>query len=137
MFVVDIAYERGMYPEDVLPPWKRAEEFIKPAVNSWEQRGVVTLTQCFKERNRHGAKPMMLSYCAIYIQLMHWINEEPVRSLQTVPEYLKSMPYAPMNLEERLFFILQAPDHHHAFTTLMQLFSESVKKWAVFQLRNK
>ncbi|MFA9556190.1 YpoC family protein [Evansella sp. AB-rgal1] len=131
LFLMDIAFATNVF-QDTENPWESPVESVQLAVQYWRESGKPTIEECFKKRDRNGAKPHMVKFLAIYIQVMHWAKGESVTSLDDISDKISSMSYAPMNVSERLQFILNVPNHHHAFTTLDQLFEESKKKLAVY-----
>ncbi|ADU30177.1 hypothetical protein Bcell_1915 [Evansella cellulosilytica DSM 2522] len=116
-------------------PWDNLQTLILKVKNLWLNEGLPTLTQCFHERNRNKARPYMLYYLSLYIQTMIWLQERPVYTLNAIQEQLNHLPYAPMNIRERISFILNSPDHYHSFITLKQLFEESHKKWTIYLMK--
>lgn len=131
-FLYDILSMLDNENAKVLSPWDKREELVQQVLLLWKNEGEPFLRDCFHKRNRDKARPMMLKFTSIYIQTMFWLTKTRVPQLQNITDELEKLPFAPMNLKERMDFVLQAPDHHHSFTTLVQLFDESRKKWAIY-----
>ncbi|PYZ94549.1 hypothetical protein CR194_03175 [Salipaludibacillus keqinensis] len=114
-------------------PWHEPKRAINQLVDRWNNQGKPYLARCYQQRNRLAARPVMIQYTAYFIQGMHWIDGQPVTSLRSIMTSLKDLPFSPMNVEDRLAFVLTTVDHHHAFITLTQLYDEARKKWALYQ----
>lgn len=131
-FLFDIIYnmnEKNIY---IQRPWEKKDVLVQEVLYLWNNDGKPFLTECYKARNRKKASPMMKKYISIYIQTMFWLTNNYVRSLKNVGAELEKTSFSPLNIKERMEFMLQAPDHHHSFATLTQLFDESRKKWALY-----
>ncbi|UCZ54819.1 hypothetical protein LGQ02_08770 [Bacillus shivajii] len=113
-------------------PWQSPQCSIKRISAAWKEEGQELLKECFQNRDRKTARPIMLQYTSLYIQAMFWANSHAVETLENIPSQLNEFSYSPMNIQERISFVLDSPDHYHAFTTLDQLYQESMKKWAVY-----
>ena len=131
-FSADIAHSQNICIN--VFPWLSPKETVQKALRLWKDNGLTELNYYFKNRNRTSAKPVMLKYAAIYIQLSHWVNKEPVSALKNVSFTLSQFDYSPLNITERIEFILTSPDHYQAYKTLSQLYIESEKKWAVYMM---
>lgn len=114
-----------------LPSGKNKRELVKDVLEMWEKEGEPALQKYFNDRDGQKAKPLMLKYIAIYIQTNMWLAGHEVTSLESIGVELEKLSYAPMNIKERIEFVLQSPSQYHAFVTLTQLYAESRKKWAV------
>ncbi|MBU9714636.1 YpoC family protein [Evansella tamaricis] len=136
-FLPDITFYYGKTTGLVEPPWHNPEKIRNIIMTSWKQTGIPRLKDCFNQRDRVSAKPLMLKYLSFYIQLMHWIQGQPVHDIRNVPTDLSQREFSPMNITDRLSFILTSPDHHHSFTTLIQIFEETNKKWAIYLKQKK
>ncbi|WP_088035622.1 YpoC family protein [Evansella clarkii] len=135
-FLSDIAF---IYNKNgpLFTPWDNSEGVSKLAYGLWKEEGRQQLEDLFKVRNKTEARPLIIMYTAIYIQVMHWVNRQPVKSLQGVTETVSAFQYAPLNVSDRLQYIISSPNQFHAFITLNELYIESGKKWAVFLMKNK
>lgn len=117
-------------------PWKNAEKATAAILKMWETEGQPFLITCYDDRNRRKARPLMIYFTSRLIQALFWAGGNPVPGIMDKDLLkLKWMPYAPVNIADRLSFILASVDHHHAFTVLDQLFEEAKKKWAVYYLK--
>lgn len=134
-FAHDIAYYKKILKGT--SPWDNPKAIIKEGLVLWKNEGIPLLKDFFKKRDRNSARPILIKYLSIYIQMMIWLQGRPVQTIESISKVLQIQPYAPFNVEERLQFIIDNPDHHHAFTTLIQLFEESEKKWAIYLLKQK
>ncbi|MDG5787553.1 hypothetical protein QA612_08600 [Evansella sp. AB-P1] len=134
-FYHDIHYTVKTSSSQIRKPWVTPNIIGKMALDQWKKEGLPTLQQLFSHRDRKGARPLMIKYLAVYLQMMHWSNGEPIKCLHHIEEQIQSLSFAPLNVTERVSFILTTPDHHHSFTALSQLFNESVKKIAIHHFK--
>lgn len=132
-FYIDMVYPKTDKIE--LFPWENPSMVLKDGINLWKNEGFIMLKECFRLRDRKKARPLMIKYLAMYIQLNHWVLGNPVNSLEGLPLKLNEFSFSPINSKERLQFIIDTPDHHHAFTTLNQLYIEFEKKIAIYFLK--
>lgn len=120
--------------KDYLPlsSLENRRELVEDVLEMWEKEGEPALEKYFKNRDGQKAQPLMLKYIAIYIQANMWLSGHEVTSIEGIGNELEKLSYAPMNVKERIEFVLQSPSQYHSFVTLTQLYAESRKKWAVY-----
>ncbi|RNA69183.1 YpoC family protein [Alteribacter keqinensis] len=131
--------EAALFHEDItrdLQPWTAPKDSVTKILKEWKETGEPLIREAFKKRDKEKARPLMVNYTARYIQAMIWAKGEPVTDLIHIERDIGNLQYAPVNIEERLSFVINTPAHHHAFITLSQLFDESKKKWAVYFLKS-
>ncbi|XCS12587.1 YpoC family protein [Aeribacillus pallidus] len=119
-FYYDLQYLAGM---DDTRPWEASEQFLPKLFKQWKEIQTEiqrTITKPFKM----DRQKMMTGIC-LYIQLLYWLNEKPVHSLHL--DEIKKLDIAPVNIEDRLTFILKKPTQYHAYIQLNELFTETEK----------
>jgi hypothetical protein len=130
-FFMDLLVREGeMKSIDVL-----TDSSIRHLFHSWEAEKM-DISDVFKLRNRPIARPKMIRSISWFITSLFWINGKHVERLTHLVEDCSNLLIQPVNLKERLSYILQVPDHYHAFIQLSELFAELEKKWHT-QLRKK
>lgn len=123
-FKYDIAYYQGIAPHQL--PWEQTSDTIPLLLASWKEKETI-LNSLHEDRNRKEAKEQMIPCIAWFLQLLFWMNEQPVRSLTDWKRDAAYLKWKPVNVEERLEFVLKKPELYHAFIQLQQLFTESAK----------
>lgn len=115
-------------------PWQEKNEYIPILLEAWGETEPI-IASFFKERNRDQAMEPMRQMSKLYIAFLFWSNDRPVPSLMNLFEEIEHLPFKPVNVLERLRYIVSTPNHHHAFTQLKELFIEQRKKWAVSNIK--
>jgi len=121
LFIYDAAFYAG---ELTLKPWQDHAEAISALLIEWSALQK-QLQESFKNRDLPGAKEPMKKGIGIFIELMHWTNGSPVRlSPQISFEHLSIKP---VNVRERLDFILGRPVFYPSYIQLTELMLEMEK----------
>ncbi len=83
-------------------------------------------------RNRDKVKVVQPMNEAIddFITFLFILNEKPFASPENLNESMKELNYKPINLDERLLFILKKPHQYHSFIQLNELYTELLKLYA-------
>ena len=120
-------YEAAFYSNvDTFKPWENHEEFIPLLLKEWNAIKP-QLEDFFSRRDiKQVEKPMKFGI-SLLIEFVYWTNEEPVKFSQ--PIQLGNLKVKPVNLEERLAFILARPTLHHSFIQLGELMVEMEKQY--------
>lgn len=112
--------------------------FIREQVLAWNDK-VGEIGEFFQKRETKLAKEPMIEYTNIYISCLFALNhsrEEEEKDLKVIAQLERK----PLNLLERLGFLIESPNHYHAFIQLKELFVEMLKMTARFEIienRNK
>ncbi|GGE56585.1 YpoC family protein [Priestia taiwanensis] len=122
-FLYDIAYIEEV---ELLRPWENRFVHIQEIIESWKET-IEEVAELFKNRNRKGARPFMVRYIAHFVSSIFWLNERYVAGIDDILISMKELPIKPLNIEERLQFILESPDHYHSFVQLRELYEEFEK----------
>ncbi len=109
-------FDRAGYIHRFFERWKVEKEHIAKA---------------FSQRSRRAARPKMIVGIGWLITLVFWVNGKKVERLTHLKDDLSLFPIQPVNMNERLSFITENPDHYQSFIQLAQLFCELEKKWVM------
>lgn len=123
-FKYDIAYYQGAAPH--LLPWEKTSDSIPLILNRWKEKEG-HLNSLHEVRDRKGAKEQIILPIAWFLQMLFWINGQPVRGLIDWKKEVDKLKWKPMNVDERLEFVIKKPEMYHAFIQLQQLYTESAK----------
>lgn len=106
--------------------------YIREQVKNWnnvvEEIGVM-----FQNRAYKVAREPMIEFTNIYISCLFALNHlrtEESRDLERIDELERK----PLNLKERLGFLLESPNHYHAYIQLKELYVELLKMTARFEI---
>ncbi|MCP8968789.1 YpoC family protein [Ectobacillus ponti] len=111
---------------DLPKPWQQMESSIPLLLKRWKDEHT-SIAQLFRERQKEAAKEPMVRYTAYLLSLLHWLNGVPVKSLVHLYDGLGQLQRKPVNVEERLRFIIAQPAHHHSYIQLAELYEEAEK----------
>ncbi|RXJ03991.1 hypothetical protein DS745_00950 [Anaerobacillus alkaliphilus] len=120
--------------EECLKPWEEKEKYIPSLLGKGKELEPM-ITNFFQMRDRAGALVPMKQMVKIFLAFLFWTNSQPVHNLVQIKDAVSDLKIKPVNVEERLSYILSAPNHHHAFTQLKELFVELQKKYAISKLK--
>ncbi|MFY4776017.1 YpoC family protein [Metabacillus sp. RGM 3146] len=122
-FIYDILLYNGY---DAAKPWQNSGIFVPILLEEWKKEEQV-LTACFKERRGKGNEELMTSSISFFIIFICWANDQPVETLESHLTWLEQKKVKPVNVKERLRFIIENPTQFHSFIQLQQLFQELAK----------
>jgi hypothetical protein len=108
---------------------KKADQ-ISNLLKEWENSRD-QLETLFRERKYKNAKVLMEKGITLFIQFLSWSNEVPVR--QDEPLTFTQYEFKPVNVEERLGFVISRPNLYHSYRQLSELMIEQEK---LFMKRN-
>ncbi|KPB06631.1 YpoC family protein [Bacillus sp. CHD6a] len=123
-FKFDIAYYMGAAPDQL--PWEMTSDSIPDILTSWREKEIL-LNSLHETRDRKEARKQILLPIAWYLQLLFWMNGQPVRGLTGWKKEVGRLQWKPVNVEERLEFVIKKPEMYHSFIQLQQLYTESAK----------
>ncbi|MET1249727.1 YpoC family protein [Sporolactobacillus sp. STCC-11] len=115
-------------------PWQKSENYFH---DYWVEQKE-SLCELFHRREQKKArKPMILSVSA-FIDQLYWAAGAPVNSLEheTVIQKMQTIPSVPLNIEERLRFLLLHPDRYQSFIQLDEMEQEFTKKRSAYLRRH-
>jgi hypothetical protein len=130
-------YELAALEElETYKPWNDKEHAISILINSWKEEKD-HISSLFRERKRKDAKEPMVRFSAHFLSLLYWMNSKVITSLIDIEKQLAVLDVKPVNVSERLEFILAQPDHYHSFIQLAQLYEEGEKLFVKSMLMQK
>lgn len=105
-------------------PWEHSENLITLLLQEW--LGLKDhLQSIFEKRDRKTALLPMKKGISLFLEFLHWANEHPV---VLSPEInFDKLLIKPVNIKERLAFIMARPDLYHSFMQLVELMTEMEK----------
>lgn len=107
-------------------PWESPHK-IKQYFEYWKVKEK-ELSDYFRRRQKKMTVPMMRQFIAYFIDIVYWSHEARVLTLKEISKDIIRFEYIPVNVGERLQFILDQPAHHLSFIQLKELFYEQEKK---------
>ncbi|RDI43026.1 YpoC family protein [Falsibacillus pallidus] len=108
-------------------PWAYPEFHLPLLKDQWNQLDK-RLQSMFSIRDR-GVKPIMVQAICTFFKYLFWSNGQPV-SLNKLDSCLGSLKIKPVNVEERLCFLMESTSYFHAYKQLSELFNEQMKQTA-------
>lgn len=122
----EAAYYHGL---KTLKPWETSDNTIPTVIKEWKVlKG--ELHEKFSQRKRIEAELPMKKAIGLFIEVLYWCNGYPALSLSKDDDKLKIQP---VNLQERLQFILSYPNKYHSYIQVSELFSEIEKLFSIQQ----
>lgn len=119
-------------------PWEDQNRSFGILIKAWAslEDG---LEELFHNRNHKAAEIPMIEGLAAFVEALFWSHGEPVPSLDhtILLKAADGLSHKPINIAERLEYILNKPAHYLSFIQLRELFAELTKKQAVYQLKRK
>ncbi|WP_050632304.1 YpoC family protein [Bacillus andreraoultii] len=106
-------------------PWLMGESEIKKILSEWNELRI-KLLKLFKERQNKETRLFMVKGISLFLKLLFWTNERPV-VLTRLEEELNRLKVKPVNIEDRMQFLMNRPTLHHAFIQLSELIVETEK----------
>jgi len=130
-FMYDIFFFLG---EDTYKPWEQLNEALPILLTEWKKIKV-TLDQMHSRRDKPNILPAMKKAIGVFLQFLFWTNERPVIIKSPIP--FNTLVYKPVNVEERLGFIISRPGLFHSFIQLGELMEEQKKQNAIRAIKKK
>lgn len=105
-------------------PWLNPKKNLQKLIDKWNLLRD-EIAEMFKNRKQKEASQMMKKGISYFFQYLYWTNGQPAR--MTNIEQLKDLEVHPVNVVERLQFIMNRPRLHHSYIQLDELFTEQQK----------
>ena len=129
-FPYDFAFFNGI---EAYHPWEHAEKHVPFLLNEWKKMNV-TCQNLFSERKTKQTLAPMTEGIALFFTMIFWIHNQPVQ-LKDWEHILNRLAIKPVNLIERLSFIVQRPALYHSFIQLSELFHELEKHYVKSRIK--
>lgn len=129
-------YELAFYANiECYHPWEDANHSVLQLIHEWKQLHV-RLADLFEKRDRLNVHKPMKQGIALFIQCLFWLNDIPVAFVeQRIND--EQLKWKPINIKERLAFILQQPTFYHSFVQLNELMAELEKRYYIKKASRK
>jgi hypothetical protein len=101
-----------------------SEENISIFLAKWDQVRP-ELETLYRNRDQKSTLQLMKKGISYFIQFLYWSNDRQVNSKEPIP--FTVLELTPVNLEERLTYILSRPNLFHSYRQLSELFTEQKK----------
>ncbi|GHH98218.1 YpoC family protein [Neobacillus kokaensis] len=93
------------------------------------------LEEIFRSRDQTNAKLQMEKGISLFLQFLYLVNDTSVPAGQAIP--YNQLEIKPVNLEERLGFIISRPSLYHSYRQLSELMIELQKLYVKKQIIKK
>ncbi|MBO1000086.1 hypothetical protein IOC57_20395 [Bacillus sp. SD075] len=116
-------------------PWTMGAMHVKELLEIW--KGIDS--ECgllFSERKVGQTFGLMQQGVGLFLTAVFWMHGKPV-VLNDYRVQIKSFNNIPVNMDERLSFILARPAFFHSYRQLSELFREFEKQYVKFMIKNK
>lgn len=117
-----------------IEPWLGEDRQIPLLLEEWgklEQE----VKKLFADRNNEGALQPMKVGIDLLLQFVFWSNKLPVGNLEELNS--DNILIKPVNVIERIQFILQRPNLYPSFVQLSELFTEQTKQYSKMKAVNE
>jgi hypothetical protein len=129
-FLYDVAFLHGL---DVFKPWNHEDSTIPLVIREWGDIKEV-LQQHFSLRDLSNTSPLMRKGISYFYECLYWCNEQPVVAITC--DFV-DLGVKPVNLSERINYILSRPAKYQSFVQLAELFIEMEKLFRKKQIMKK
>lgn len=109
------------------------EKLISGITEKWDGRKEL-LSHLFRNRDKVAVVQPMKEAIDDFITFLLLINEKQIPSPEILYENLGELDFKPINLNERLSFILKKPNQYHSFVQLNELYHELLKLHAKMKI---
>jgi len=117
-------------------PWDSFDVWQPILISEWEQQKSIILNHV-KIKNEKTEEAMIKGISILFLMLF-WLNRQPINVANWQGE-LPQLEIKPLNIEERLSFIINKPGSYFSYIQLDELFVELNKasvKWMIMQKKN-
>ncbi|MBY0122624.1 YpoC family protein [Bacillus sp. S/N-304-OC-R1] len=122
-FLYEAAFYSGI---QALKPWDIQEQSIPALIKEW-QNVKAKLDLLFAKREVTQAVPLMKKGISLFLEFIYWANGLPV-ILKNGSE-INQLAIKPVNITDRLDFIIHRPSLFHSFIVLAELMTEMNKHY--------
>lgn len=130
VFSYELLYYSG---ENAYLPWNDGEKHIPELFEKWKLiKGNCELL--FSERNAGQALEPMKEGIGLFLSAVYWLHGKPVQ-LKAWEKQIEECTLKPVNLVERLSFIMERPAFFHSFRQLCELFVELEKHFVRYSIQ--
>ncbi|MFD6207274.1 YpoC family protein [Peribacillus sp. NPDC060253] len=116
-------------------PWTKGAEHVKELLDKWKEIDS-ECSSLFSERKVNQTSGLMKQGISLFLTAVFWMHGRPV-ILSSLQRQIESLKDNPVNLAERLSFIIARPAFFHSYRQLSELFQEFEKQYAKYLIKNK
>lgn len=106
---------------------ENVDQAISNLLSDWE-RIKVELETLYRNRDQKSTLQEMKKGIGLFIQFLYWSNDRQINSKE--PISINQLVITPVNLDERLAYILSRPNLFHSYRQLSELMTEQAKQYA-------
>ncbi|MEH6994624.1 YpoC family protein [Neobacillus drentensis] len=106
---------------------ENVDQAISNLLSDWE-RIKVELEGLYRNRDQKSTLQGMKKGIGLFIQFLYWSNDRQINSKE--PISINQLVISPVNLDERLAYILSRPNLFHSYRQLSELMTEQAKQYA-------
>jgi hypothetical protein len=106
---------------------ENVDQAISNLLSDWE-RIKVELEGLYRNRDQKSTLQGMKKGIGLFIQFLYWSNDRQINSKE--PISINHLVITPVNLDERLAYILSRPNLFHSYRQLSELMTEQAKQYA-------
>jgi hypothetical protein len=106
---------------------ENVDQAISKLLSDWE-RIKVELETLYRNRDQKSTLQGMKKGIGLFIQFLYWSNDRQINSKE--PISINQLVITPVNLDERLAYILSRPNLFHSYRQLSELMTEQAKQYA-------
>jgi hypothetical protein len=106
---------------------ENVDQAISNLLSDWE-RIKVELETLYRNRDQKSTLQGMKKGIGLFIQFLYWSNDRQINSKE--PISINQLVITPVNLDERLAYILSRPNLFHSYRQLSELMTEQAKQYA-------
>lgn len=106
---------------------ENVDQAISNLLSDWE-RIKVELEGLYRNRDQKSTLQGMKKGIGLFIQFLYWSNDRQIISKE--PISINHLVITPVNLDERLAYILSRPNLFHSYRQLSELMTEQAKQYA-------
>jgi hypothetical protein len=110
-----------------LTPMENLDDSITLLVTEWEKVRI-ELELLYKNRDQKTTILGMKKGIGLFLQFLFWSNDKQIAVLEDTPLCL--LKVKPVNIDERLGFIISRPNLFHSYRQLTELMVEQEKLYA-------
>ena len=125
----DLSLMESGFPYDELEgeykPWPHIAVIQNDIWREWEAVSEAA-EGLLANRQTKEIKPYMQRGIVLFLSILFWSNKKPV-NLDELNEELQAMAHKPVNVDERISYILHRPNTYPAFMQLKSLMEEQKK----------
>lgn len=123
-FYYELLFYNGI---EAKKPWTSPDLFLPQIHKKWDKLRI-DIEELHHHRKKSGVTESIKKSICIFLEYLYWSNEKPV-CLKDLPNFA-DLKIKPVNLEERVGFIISRPSLYQSFIQLCEMMMEQEKLFA-------